>query len=354
MGIDLPNLELHSKVGYHIRILSFASADGVLRVHISTLCLLVVVSLLPSLALGQFKTDAVDPRAPKLQPGLTQRLQVGVKVTASGGPCKGIVATVPVPLEWPEQQLKIVNEEISTTVKPIKYRITGGLRQMLVEIPQLPAGQEAKAILTFEVYRASTLPPDDTSVYSIPKKVDRDLIIYTGASPFIETRNVKIMSLAKEITAGKEAAWSQVEAIYDWVRTNVQHKNGGAMKGGARALADKEGDTDDVTSLFIALCRAHKVPARTVFVPGSVYAEFYLVDDQGNGHWFACQPVGARSFGGVTEQRPILQKGDNFRDPDRPGDSMRFVNEFMKGAAVKGGGQPKVRFIREVAGGGVQ
>ena len=315
------------------------------------LSVLVAVTFLPTTAYCQFKAE-VDPKAPKLQTGLTQRLQVGVKVTAVGGPCKGIVATVPVPLEWPEQQLKIVNEELTPTVKPVKYRVTGGLRQMLIEIPQLPAGQEAKAVITFEVYRSSSVPPENTSTYMTPKKIDRDLVIYTGASPYIETRHAKIMSLAKEITAGKATAWSEVEAIYDWVRSNVQHKSG-ALKGAARAMQDGEGGIDDIVSLFIALCRAHKVPTRSVFVPGSVYAEFYLLDDEGRGHWFACQVVGARSFGGIAEQRPILQKGDNFRDPDRPGETLRLVNEHLKGAAVKGGGQPKVRFIREVAGGGV-
>lgn len=307
--------------------------------------------LIPAVASGQFKEQS-DPKAPKLTPGLTQRLVAGVSVKAVGGSCKGIMATVPLPVEWPEQQVKIVNEELSPTVKKLQYRTIGGsLQQMLVEVPLLPSGQEAKAMLTFELYRSTIQAPADTKIYSIPKKIDRELLVYTGTSPFIEARHPKFLSTAREITAGKEDAWSQVEALYDWTRDNIEKKNG-PLKGAIRALNDKEGDIDEIVSVFIALCRAHKVPARTVFVPGFCYAEFYLVDDDGRGHWFPCQPSGERAFGSSTEQRPILQKGDNFRDAERPRESMRYVSEFLSGAGSKGGGQPKVKFVRDIAGGG--
>jgi hypothetical protein len=46
----------------------------------------------------------------------------------------------------------------------------------------------------------------------------------------------------------------------------------------------------------------------------------------------------------MVEQRAILQKGDNFRDPDRPRDRLRYVSEHVKGL-VKGSGQPRVEFI---------
>ena len=42
-----------------------------------------------------------------------------------------------------------------------------------------------------------------------------------------------------------------------------------------------------------------------------------------------------RSFGGIAEQRPILQKGDNFTVPERR-EKQRYVSEFLKGD----GGQP--------------
>src|SRR5690606_11636573 len=125
---------------------------------------------------------------------------------------------------------------------------------------------------------------------------------------------------------------------------NVKYENG-ELKGAIKALHDKTGDCEELSSLFIALCRAQKIPARTVWVPDHCYPEFYLADADGNGVWFPCQAAGSRAFGGIPEDRPILQKGDNFRDPDRPKEKLRYVSENLTGKG--GGGRPKVKFIRE-------
>ncbi|MGC4003730.1 MAG: transglutaminase-like domain-containing protein [Pirellulales bacterium] len=122
----------------------------------------------------------------------------------------------------------------------------------------------------------------------------------------------------------------------------------GPIQGAVKALQLGYGDCEELSSLFIALCRQQKIPARTVWVTGHCYPEFYLVDDKGEGHWYPCQAAGTRAFGGIPETRPILQKGDNFADPDRPRERLRYVSEFMKGVAVKGGGDPKHKFTREV------
>ena len=136
-----------------------------------------------------------------------------------------------------------------------------------------------------------------------------------------------------------------METIYDWVRDHVEYKNG-KLKGALAALRDGSGDCEELTSLFIALCRARKIPARTVWVPDHCYPEFYLHDDQGQGHWIPCQAAGARAFGEMSELRPILQKGDNFKVPEKS-KPQRYVAEFLKGSTTPGGGSPQVEFIRQ-------
>ena len=305
-----------------------------------------LLSLLPAVASAQF--NASDIKGPKLDRAGTKRIKVGVIVRATGGTLQRIVATAPVPTDWPEQRVSIVHEDVSASVKGLSYRtITGGggMKQMVVEIPQLPAGQEAKALVTFEVTHHVLVAPSDTSIYTIPKKLDRQMIINVGAGPYIESRHPKIVAAAKEAVADKETDWQKVEAIYDWARDHVVYKNG-ALKGAARALYDKEGDTDELTSLFIAMCRAQKIPARTVFVQGHCYAEFYLEDDDGKGHWFPCQPAGMRSFGAIDEVRPILQKGDNFKNPENLKERVRFVTEHFSAAGR--GDKPNVEFVSEL------
>ena len=37
--------------------------------------------------------------------------------------------------------------------------------------------------------------------------------------------------------------------------------------------------------------------------------------------------------------------------PDAARDYLRYVSEFVRGTATKGGGQPRVEFVRELVGG---
>ena len=294
---------------------------------------------------AQFADEPLAPSGPTLGDIRRQPYRVGLTVVASGGPCRGVYATLPIPAEWPEQTVEVVGEDVSADVRQVRYRtLPGGVKQILVDIPDLPSGQEAKAVVTFTVGRAAILPPADTSGLSIPEKPAKTLKAFLGPSPYIETRHPKVTKFAKGLGQDLEG-WAKVEAIYDAVREKVEYRNG-TLKGAARALADGWGDCEELTCLFIACARINGIPARTVWVEGHCYPEFHLVDAEGKGSWFPCQAAGARAFGGMPDQLPILQKGDSFRDPDRPGQPLRYVSEFCRGAALSGGGSPQVDWIR--------
>jgi hypothetical protein len=277
----------------------------------------------------------------------TQKSQVGMIISAVGGPCRGLYGTIPFPIAWPEQEVRVVDEEISPAVKRVRYRmIDGTVKQMLVEIPYLRSGAVAKALITLEIVKKPILPPEDTSIYKLPQRVPRDMRKYLGPSPYIESRHRDIRELAEKLVPEDKNAWETVEAIYDGVREKVEYKNG-PLKGALQALRDGSGDCEELSSLFIAVCRAADIPARTVWVPGHCYPEFYLVDGEGNGYWFPCQAAGARAFGEMPDERPILQKGDNFKVPEKPREPQRYVAEFLKGLPVPGGGKPQVQFVRQ-------
>lgn len=293
------------------------------------------------------KFDAENGKGVQLGEPVKQKWRVGLTIRAVGGACNGMYATIPVPTTWPEQDVELVNEEVSKQVRAITYRILdNGVQQMLVSVPSLPAGDTATALLTFEVHRKPAQPPADTSVLKVPAKPHSSLSRYLQASPMIESKDAKIVAVAKEIYyANKDKPdWQRVEAIYDWVRENVKYKEG-KLKGALAALKDKDGDCEELTSLFIAICRATKIPARTVWVPQHCYPEFYLEDDEGVGHWIPCQIAGVREFGALTDPRPVLQKGDSFKVPEKK-ETQRYVAEFIKGKA--GGGDPQVTFYRDL------
>ena len=293
--------------------------------------------------MAQFRDD--DPEEAQLGEEQTQRWKAGIIVTAAGGPCKGLVGYVPVPIDWPEQKVRIVEEEFPNQARVVYQMVDDTVKMMVVRIPTLRGGDVAEATVTYEVRRRTILAPDETDQYVLadPNKLDRKIRIYLLPSPMIESRDPKIRKLAKEIGVDRETAWERVEAIYDWVRDEVEYTNG-PIKGALAALRDKTGDCEELTSLFIAICRAGNIPARTVWVKGHCYPEFYLEDAQGEGHWFPCQAAGTRSFGGIPELRPILSKGDNFRPPYSRADRQRYPAEHLTGA----GGRPRVQWVRQL------
>ncbi len=297
---------------------------------------------------AQFKDG--EEQGMKLGDTKTTRWRAGMIITASGGTCKGLVGYAPIPIDWPEQQVSIITEDISPGVK-VDYKIIDGtVKVMTVKIPYLASGEEVKALVTLEVKRRVILPPDETDIYVLPdlKKLPPAVRSYLTPSPMIESRDAKIRSLAKQIVSEKDKAWDKVEAIYDWVREHVKYKEGAPLRGAIAVLKDNTGDCEDMSSLFVALCRAADIPSRTVWVQHHQYPEFYLEDNKGVGHWFPCQISGARQFGGISEERPILQKGDNFKPLMGKGEHQRYMAEFLTGTKSDTGGKPRVNFIREL------
>jgi transglutaminase-like putative cysteine protease len=301
--------------------------------------------LCPLLFLAAGRLLADDSRGVRLGVETTSQWRFGVVVKATGGPVAGIRATMAVPKDWPEQSVKIVAQQKSPQVGNVTYRpLDDGVKLMTVTIPRLSASDEASASVTFEVTRRQITAPTETSVYQMPK-ASAALAKYLAPSPFIESRDPQIVSLARQIIGEQPSAWQKAEALFDWVRANVKYEFAEQIKPATAALADGVGDCEELSSLFIALCRANKIPARAVWVPGHTYPEFYLADDQGRGHWFPCQAAGAdRQFGSMHEDRPILQKGDNYTVPGERG-PQRYVKQTL--TAKDAAAPPEVKFILE-------
>lgn len=65
-----------------------------------------------SSSVAQFGPKEEADGGPRLDKGLTQKWQVGVKVRAVGGNVGSLLGTIPVPSDWPEQQVKVVAEDV--------------------------------------------------------------------------------------------------------------------------------------------------------------------------------------------------------------------------------------------------
>jgi len=301
------------------------------------------------------EATADDHSAPRYGDPQTFRFRVGAEITARNGACRGIVAMMSVPLDCPEQSVTIVSEDFSPEVAEVAYRpVTGGeVKQMLISVPHLAAGATARAILTVEVSTRTILPPERTDELKIPnpKKIPRALRMYTVASPYIETNHARIRALSQEImkeaeVAGATSDWEKIEAIYDAVLKKIEYVEG-PDKGAVEALRDAQADCQGRSAVFVAVCRNSKIPARMVWVHGHVYPEFYLEYEEGKGHWYPCESAGSRAFGEMPLARTVMQKGDNFRVPERK-EKLRYASDFLIGLPTPGGGKPKAKFIREI------
>jgi transglutaminase-like putative cysteine protease len=78
----------------------------------------------------------------------------------------------------------------------------------------------------------------------------------------------EVKKLAESITKGQNAVLAKARAIYDWCCSNMYRdpNTAGCGKGDVCALLQKPGGKcTDISSVYIALCRAAGVPAREVF-----------------------------------------------------------------------------------------
>lgn len=261
--------------------------------------------------------------------------------------CTNVLATFVVPMDWPEQQVTVLNQNIDRHVTAWETRdVLGGAKQIVLRMGRVTPGSLVEVTFDVTVSRSRILPPEQTDDLVIPARPPRELRLFMGNSPNIDTSNSRIKLLARELMAEpKDNAWAQVEYIYDYVQENIEYVEG-PIRNASDALKDKKGDCEDMTSLFVALCRNSGIPARMVWIPDHCYPEFYLETPDGDGIWFPCQAAGTRQFGRMDESRPVLQKGDRFKVPEIRS-PVRYVAEFFS-CDRQGKGRPRPTFVRKL------
>lgn len=325
-------------------------------------CLATAVAFAPSIpAVAQPEPQPVAV-AGKAAESETHKWEFGISVRAIAGSCSEVVGTFPVPADWPEQQAKVISEQVSPGIPPYKYRQIDGLKQIVFNAAQVSAGSSVECYITFDVTKHAQHPPADTSNLVIPKNPSLEIKKFLNPSPLIEATNAKVRSLAKEFTDGKESAWEKVQAIQAGVceavkfEQNPKDKNKGVLA----VLRDKKADREDLNATFVAVCRAAKIPARMVWCIDYCYAEFYLeevpsADDSvttdgkpakdkkskgPKGNWYPCVMQKEGELGECKDFSPILGKGDNFKVPEEKL-SQRWVKLFW---AAKGAAKPAAEF----------
>ena len=330
----------------HLRNRPFEIVRQVVQGTLGLVIALNICLLNPSTVCAQdVNVTNTDTNGVSFTKPVTQKWKVGVTVQANAKSVKNAYVTFPVPMDWPEQSVKIVEEKTPTNVTGIRHRTLGdGVRQVVANIVNVRPGEKVELSVVYEVTVNQIVAPKKTDAFVIPKRPSRKIKAHLSRSPQINFNTTKFRKKAKEIVAGKETAWEQIEALYDWVRDNIKQIEDDEPNGAQSTLRHMKGSVDDMVSLFVGFCRAHKVPARSIFVEGHVYAEFYLEDAEGKGHWFPAQISGNRDFGSMSDPRIIQQKGDNIKVPEEQ-KRQQYVFEHVTASSRM---RPQVKFIRQL------
>ena len=272
---------------------------------------------LPTTAGAKSVTQKVvkDP-AMELTDPRTYRLNVVLKVEAPDGKLTNVVAVEPIPMDWPEQQVRLISQKLSPGARVTQEVIPGQAAMLRLQVATIPQGGSATVERLYEITRHRMqfkMPPEELDHPKRPPAELRDAL--TGPAPGLETQHPKIVSLTEGLRhrANNQGPWYMVKGFWQWTRDNVKFENGD-FRGALFAVENKCGDCEEMSALFVSMCRLSNVAARTVWVEGHDYPEFYLADRQGVGHWIPAQVVGPAWFGEMAEYRPIFQKGDRFYD----------------------------------------
>ena len=113
--------------------------------------------------------------------------------------------------------------------------------------------------------------------------------------------NSQIQTLANQLTSGKSTVWAKAEAIFNWVRDNVDYEYYANTKYKATGtLSKKRGNCCDHANLIVALCRAADIPARfsqgknckfsSGLNTGHVWAQIYV-----DGVWYSADATSSRN-----------------------------------------------------------
>jgi hypothetical protein len=122
-----------------------------------------------------------------------------------------------------------------------------------------------------------------------------------------------VQKLSQELAA-QEHPWDLAEKFFGWGREHVEPKRG-AFIGVVNALRRRTGDCEELAGIFVALCRSVGIPARLVWVPNHNWAEFYLTDQDGQGHWIPAHTSCYSWFGWTGVHELVIQKGDRLNVP---------------------------------------
>ena len=112
----------------------------------------------------------------------------------------------------------------------------------------------------------------------------------------IESKNKEIVSFTYDLTKDEPLILRKAKLIHDYIVQNIEYSYENSHVGAYKAFKQKSGVCEDMSQLFVAMCRSIGIPSRVVYgyaldvqgslneaydilnIPGHAWAEFYIPD----------------------------------------------------------------------------
>jgi hypothetical protein len=287
-------------------------------------------------------------------------LSIGVELQGEGDATM-IRGSTPVPIEWPEQTINDVKIETEGCEARLQ-QVGEGAAQLLLSAPSIRRGQLVRAIAHYKLtlkkqylgHQADRFPARQPEP---PPAIRKQ---YLQDSPGIQTSSAEVRKLHRELTgavgnalrgvpdsagsspSGLKHPWDLVQSFQAWVGKNMTPKRG-RYTGVINALRSKVGDCEEMAGIMVALCRASGIPARLVWIPNHNWAEFYLTDHDGQGHWIPAHTSCYSWFGWTGVHELVIQKGDRVT-PAHERKPQRLLEDWLQWS----GKQPRGRYVADL------
>lgn len=266
---------------------------------------------------------------------------IGIEIQGNGN-AVGVNATTAVPVKLPEQQIDDVQIETEGAQATVR-QVAPEAGQLFLAARGIARGQTIGAVARFRLTLSKEYhgySKDQFPAEQVFSKEFRKLYMYD--SPGIQTRQQMVKELASNVGGQLDHPWDKAKAFHEWVWTNIKARRG-YYTSVIEAIRDKVGDCEERAAVFVALCRVSGIPARLVWVPNHNWAEFYLKDRDGEGHWIPSHTSAYSWFGWTGAHELVLQKGDSIRVPEKK-KPLRLMADWMQWQ----GSRPKARYFAEL------
>ena len=175
--------------------------------------------------------------------------------------------------------------------------------QKVESIETTPGAEEINNTLVFEwknpeeevipfscnakVETKNTLEKTYTKIHFPIINIPEEVIIHTLPSENIDSDNEWIVKTSSSLAEGESDLYAVVYSLAVWIKDNVDYSLDSSTESVSQkaswVLKNKKGVCDEITSLFIAFCRALKIPAK--YVSGVAYTNYNELNDFGAHAW---------------------------------------------------------------------